>query len=74
MLEINKIYCMDCLKGLPKLNDASIDVIVTSPPYNIGKPYRSYNDVRPRDEYLDWMETHSKKMLAKVKRERIVFS
>ena len=67
MLEINKIYCMDCLKGLPKLNDAFIDVIVTSPPYNIGKPYRLYNDVRPRDEYLDWMETIAKKSLPKLK-------
>jgi site-specific DNA-methyltransferase (adenine-specific) len=67
MLEINKIYCMDCLKGLPKLNDASIDVIVTSPPYNIGKPYRLYNDVRPRDEYLDWMGAIAKKCLPKLK-------
>ncbi len=36
--------------------DESVDVIVTSPPYNIGKPYRSYHDIRPRIEYLDWME------------------
>ena len=67
MVEINKIYCMDCLQGLDKLHDASVDVIVTSPPYNIGKPYRSYNDVRPRDEYLDWMETIAKKCLSKLK-------
>jgi site-specific DNA-methyltransferase (adenine-specific) len=33
-----------------------VDVIVTSPPYNIGKQYRTYYDVRPREEYLDWME------------------
>jgi site-specific DNA-methyltransferase (adenine-specific) len=56
MLERNKIYHMDCLKGIPKLDTASIDVIVTSPPYNIGKQYHMYNDVRPRDEYLGWME------------------
>ncbi|MGZ4946904.1 MAG: DNA-methyltransferase, partial [Halobacteriota archaeon] len=31
-------------------------VIVTSPPYNIGKKYSGYNDERPRTEYLDWME------------------
>jgi site-specific DNA-methyltransferase (adenine-specific) len=67
MVEINKIYCMDCLQGLVKLRDTSVDVIVTSPPYNIGKPYRSYNDVRPRDEYLDWMETIAKKCLSKLK-------
>jgi site-specific DNA-methyltransferase (adenine-specific) len=57
MLEVNNIYCMDCLEGLSQLDAASVDIIVTSPPYNIGKHYRLYNDVRPRNEYLDWMET-----------------
>jgi site-specific DNA-methyltransferase (adenine-specific) len=55
-LKRNTIYCMDCLKGLKQLDAGSIDVIVTSPPYNIGKNYRTYNDVRPREEYLDWMQ------------------
>jgi site-specific DNA-methyltransferase (adenine-specific) len=45
---------MDCLKGLPLLRDR-VGVIVTSPPYNIGKPYGKYYDDRPVDEYLDWM-------------------
>lgn len=58
---------MDCLEGLGTLREESIDVIVTSPPYNIGKPYHSYNDVRPRDEYLDWMETIAKESLQKLK-------
>lgn len=53
----NKIYCMDCVKGMRELLDAKvIDVIVTSPPYNLGKDYTLYNDDRPRIEYLDWME------------------
>ena len=47
---------MGCLTGLQKMESESVDVIVTSPPYNIGKPYRSYTDIRPRDEYLNWME------------------
>lgn len=34
MMETNKIYCMDCLEGLKQLPDSSIDVIITSPPYN----------------------------------------
>lgn len=34
-LEINKIHCMDCLNGLKKLPDNSIDLIVTDPPYYI---------------------------------------
>ncbi len=55
-VELNKIYAMDCLEGMKLIEDNFIDVIVTSPPYNIGKKYNGYNDERPRDEYLDWME------------------
>lgn len=29
-------------------------MVVTSPPYNLGIRYRSYNDTRPREEYLAW--------------------
>ncbi|HTW25752.1 MAG TPA: site-specific DNA-methyltransferase [Acetobacteraceae bacterium] len=38
-----------------RLEAGSIDVVVTSPPYNIGVAYRSYNDRRPRAEYLAWL-------------------
>ena len=55
-LKYNTIHQMDCLNGLQQIDSGSVDVIVTSPPYNIGKPYRSYHDIRPRTEYLDWME------------------
>lgn len=34
MLELNKIYCIDVLEGLKQLEDNSIDLIITSPPYN----------------------------------------
>lgn len=55
-LELNKIYAMDCLDGMALIADKTVDVIVTSPPYNIGKKYSGYDDERPRNEYLDWME------------------
>ena len=32
-----------------------IDVIVTSPPYNINKEYSSYRDNKEREEYLNWL-------------------
>jgi site-specific DNA-methyltransferase (adenine-specific) len=59
-LSLNNIYSMDCLEGMKLLKENSIDIIVTSPPYNIGKKYNGYNDERPRDEYLDWMEEVAK--------------
>ncbi len=33
MLELNKIYCMDYFKGLKMLDDNSVDVVITDPPY-----------------------------------------
>ena len=54
---MNRIYCIDCIEGMRRhLPDASVDVIVTSPPYNIGTRYSGHRDDMPFDEYLDWME------------------
>ena len=36
MLELNKIYNMDCLDGMKLLDDNSVDSIVTDPPYELG--------------------------------------
>ncbi|BCU67541.1 site-specific DNA-methyltransferase [Sulfolobales archaeon HS-7] len=48
---------MDCLEGMRKcLEDKSVDVVVTSPPYNIGIKYNKYNDTIPRNHYLNWIE------------------
>lgn len=33
-MDLNRIYCMDALEGLKKLEDNSIDLIIFSPPYN----------------------------------------
>lgn len=37
------------------LPSGSVDVVITSPPYNIGVAYQSYDDRRPRAEYLRWL-------------------
>ena len=50
-----QIFEGDCLAILPTLEAASVDVIVTSPPYNIGLGYSAYDDRRGEAEYLDWM-------------------
>jgi site-specific DNA-methyltransferase (adenine-specific) len=50
-----RIVLADCLAGLAELSPESIDVCVTSPPYNIGVAYRTYRDRMPRAAYLDWL-------------------
>lgn len=44
----------DCLKTLPTLPEASFDLIITSPPYNLGISYKSFKDTAPREEFLLW--------------------
>lgn len=35
-MELNKIYNMDCLEGIKKIPDKSINAIITDPPYFLG--------------------------------------
>ena len=49
------LFCGDCLDILAALEPASVDVVVTSPPYNLDLAYGSYRDKRSEAEYLDWM-------------------
>jgi site-specific DNA-methyltransferase (adenine-specific) len=44
----------NCLDGMAELQAKSVDVVITSPPSNIGFKYRTYVDSLPDDEYLRW--------------------
>jgi site-specific DNA-methyltransferase (adenine-specific) len=46
----------DCVAGMLRLEEASVDLIVTSPPYNLGIAYGKFSDVQERGSYLDWCE------------------
>ena len=50
-----RFFLGDCLDVLRAMPPASVDVAVTSPPYNLGIRYSSYRDDRPREEYLAWV-------------------
>ena len=50
-------YLKECIAGMEEnVKEGSVDVVVTSPPYNIGVRYGSYNDSMPRAKYLEWIE------------------
>ena len=63
-MELNKIYKGDCLEVMSQFPDESIDMVVTSPPYNFGgfsrngreRHYDTYSDDMPDNEYKDWIE------------------
>ena len=55
------VYNADILK-LNVLEEKSVDLIVTSPPYGIGIKYQDYDDGIPYDQYLEF----TRKWLLKV--------
>lgn len=42
-MDLNRIYNIDCLKGLKLLDDNSVDLTVTSPPYDDLRNYKGYS-------------------------------
>lgn len=52
----NQIYNEDFLTGVSRIPDASIDLIVADPPYNLGKDYGNDSDKQESAEFLAWTE------------------
>jgi site-specific DNA-methyltransferase (adenine-specific) len=50
----SRFYLADCLEVFRQLPAQSVDVIVTSPPYNLGIQYSRYEDSLSPTEYLEW--------------------
>ena len=60
-MKLNHIYQGDCLEVLSTLPDESVDLVITSPPYNLGndhhtgsKRHRAYDDDMGEKEYQSW--------------------
>jgi site-specific DNA-methyltransferase (adenine-specific) len=54
MIETGKIINGDCIEVMKTLPDGSVDLIVTSPPYNVGINYDTHIDTLDMDVYWDW--------------------
>lgn len=50
---INLIH-RDCLEGMRQLPEGSVDLVVTSPPYNLGIKYDTYKDQDERSTFISW--------------------
>jgi site-specific DNA-methyltransferase (adenine-specific) len=48
------LHLEDCIQGMSHLPDGAIDLVITSPPYNLGVRYGKYSDRQDRRSYLDW--------------------
>jgi site-specific DNA-methyltransferase (adenine-specific)/modification methylase len=66
---LNKVICGDCIEVMRGIPDKSVDLVLTSPPYNMGggkslgyqplstvgqKYYGDYSDNKTDSEYADW--------------------
>lgn len=56
-ISVNKIYCGDCLDVMADIPDNSIDLIITSPPYNVRKDYGIYKDELSWADYYYWINS-----------------
>ena len=39
-MELNKIYYEDCLEGIKQLDDNSVSLVITSPPYAMQRKFQ----------------------------------
>jgi len=54
MIETGKIINGDCIEVMKTFPEGSIDLVVTSPPYNVNISYDVHKDDLPMDEYYEW--------------------
>lgn len=53
-MDIDAIYCGDS-RQMSQIEDGSVQLIVTSPPYNVGKAYDSHSDDMGLHDYLAFL-------------------
>lgn len=68
---MNKIFNEDILSGIDKIEDDSIDLILTDPPYCLGKDYGNDSDQKSAEEYLAWTYQWIDAVLPKLKKQAV---
>lgn len=87
-METDKIYCEDCITGMRRLPDNSVDLVITSPPYNkhisTGRKgrggawkrdidYGTYVDDLDEEAYQKWQSDVIKECIRIIKRNGSIF-
>ena len=62
-----QLWNEDFLQGVKKIEDNSIDLIVTDPPYCLGKDYGNDSDQKSPAEFLRWTEKWLQLVIPKLK-------
>jgi site-specific DNA-methyltransferase (adenine-specific) len=64
---VDQVFCEDALEGMARIPDGAIDLILTDPPYNLGKDYGNDSDQQSVEDYLAWTERWIAAALPKLK-------
>ena len=72
-MKIDAIINGDAIKEMKKMDDKSIDLVVTSPPYNIKNSSGDYQDNLPHDQYVQWQKDCLSEMLRLIKDNGAIF-
>ena len=72
-IDKHSISVDDCLQNMQGMEPKSVDIVVTSPPYNIGKEYNNYDDKKPQEAYLLWMENVAESLARVLKDDGSIF-
>lgn len=82
-LTLNQIICGDCLEVMRSMPSESVDLVVTSPPYNLGKQsiknklhsfnYDTYSDCIEYEEYITWQRLVLSECLRLIKPTGAIF-
>ena len=88
-MEINKIYNEDCMDTMSRMPDCLVDLVLTSPPYNLGNSkkgsfyggkgkgdrikYDDHNDDMPTDKYIEWQHLLFKEWMRILKPTGAIF-
>lgn len=54
--DYNKFHLIDTVEGMKKISESTVDIIISDPPYNIGKDFGSCKDNMELKLYLEWCD------------------
>jgi len=66
-LGLNRVLNEDALAGLTRIPDGSIDLVVSDPPYCLGKDYGNDSDKLDPEAYLEWSQQWIDAVVPKLK-------
>jgi site-specific DNA-methyltransferase (adenine-specific) len=53
-IQLDTLYNSDCIEGMGRIRQGSVDLAFADPPFNIGYKYDVYEDRMKAEEYLNW--------------------